>query len=91
MSYRIISADCHIDMTWMPGDLWVKNAPARFRTRFLPIRRRQLGHAAPDGRQRRGAMPLVVTSRTRAAWAGVRRSRRENEREHGVIAGASSK
>ncbi len=31
MSYRTISADCHIDMTWMPGDLWVKNAPARFR------------------------------------------------------------
>ena len=29
MNYRIISADCHIDMTWMPGDLWVKNAPAK--------------------------------------------------------------
>jgi len=29
MSDRTISADCHIDMTWMPGDLWVKNAPAR--------------------------------------------------------------
>jgi len=23
MSYCIISADCHIDMTWMPRDLWV--------------------------------------------------------------------
>ena len=29
MAYRIISADCHIDMTWMPGDLWVKNPPAQ--------------------------------------------------------------
>ena len=31
MAYRIISADCHIDMTWMPGNLWVENAPARWR------------------------------------------------------------
>ena len=38
MSYRIISADCHIDMTWMPGDLWVKNAPARFRDRVPQVR-----------------------------------------------------
>ena len=29
MAYRIISADCHIDMTWMPGNLWVDNAPAK--------------------------------------------------------------
>src|SRR5262245_5439049 len=38
MSYRIISADCHIDMTWMPGDLWVKNAPAKFRDRVPQVR-----------------------------------------------------
>src|SRR6266403_6160849 len=38
MSYRVISADCHIDMTWMPGDLWVKNAPARFRDRVPQVR-----------------------------------------------------
>jgi hypothetical protein len=38
MSYRIISADCHIDMTWMPGDLWVKNGPAKFRDRVPQVR-----------------------------------------------------
>ena len=31
MDYHIISADCHIDMTWMPGNLWVENAPAKWR------------------------------------------------------------
>src|SRR5437867_4655962 len=38
MSDRIISADCHIDMTWMPGDLWVKNGPAKFRDRVPQVR-----------------------------------------------------
>jgi hypothetical protein len=28
MEYRVISADCRIDMTWMPGDLWTTQAPA---------------------------------------------------------------
>ena len=36
--YRIISADCHIDMTWMPGDLWVKNAPAKFKEQVPQVR-----------------------------------------------------
>jgi uncharacterized protein len=30
MPYHVISADCHIDMTWMPGDLWVSHAPAQY-------------------------------------------------------------
>ena len=30
MEYKIISADSHIDLSWMPGDLWVKNAPAGY-------------------------------------------------------------
>src|SRR5262249_58299467 len=38
MDYRIISADCHIDMTWMPGDLWVKNAPAKLREQVPHVR-----------------------------------------------------
>src|SRR5215471_10427473 len=38
MSYQVISADCHIDMTWMPGDLWVKNGPAKFRDRVPQVR-----------------------------------------------------
>ena len=30
MEYQVISGDSHVDMTWMPGDLWVANAPPRF-------------------------------------------------------------
>ena len=30
MQYNVISGDSHVDMTWMPGDLWVSQAPARF-------------------------------------------------------------
>src|SRR5678815_4925030 len=43
MAYRIISADCHIDMTWMPGNLWVENAPARWRDHVPQVRE------TPDG------------------------------------------
>ena len=38
MSYRVISADCHIDMTWMPGNLWTENAPAKFRQQVPQVR-----------------------------------------------------
>ncbi|MGH7334350.1 MAG: hypothetical protein ACREKS_16725 [Candidatus Rokuibacteriota bacterium] len=38
MDYRIISADCHIDMTWMPGHLWVENAPAKWREQVPQVR-----------------------------------------------------
>ncbi|MEE9262350.1 MAG: amidohydrolase family protein, partial [Dehalococcoidia bacterium] len=31
MEYKLISGDSHIDMTWMPGDVFVENAPAKFR------------------------------------------------------------
>ena len=43
MNYRIISADCHIDMTWMPGDLWVRNAPAKFCERVPQVRQTEQG------------------------------------------------
>src|SRR5262249_45615675 len=39
MSYRIISADCHIDMTWMPGDVGVKTGPARMREQVRQVRK----------------------------------------------------
>ena len=29
MDYRIISADDHIDLTWLPKDLWARRVPAR--------------------------------------------------------------
>jgi len=33
MEYRIISADDHIDMPWLPRDLWQKRVPAQWRER----------------------------------------------------------
>ncbi|HEU5284310.1 MAG TPA: hypothetical protein VFU53_10885, partial [Burkholderiales bacterium] len=33
MDYRIISADDHIDMPWLPRDLWEKRVPATWRER----------------------------------------------------------
>jgi len=38
MVYRVISADGHIDMTWMPGSLWVENAPAKWRDQVPQVR-----------------------------------------------------
>ncbi len=31
MDYKLISGDSHIDMTWMPGNVFVENAPAQHR------------------------------------------------------------
>src|SRR5881296_2794391 len=33
MEYRIISADDHIDLQWLPKDLWQTRVPARWRER----------------------------------------------------------
>jgi uncharacterized protein len=33
MDYRIVSADDHIDLQWLPKDLWVKRVPAQWRER----------------------------------------------------------
>jgi predicted TIM-barrel fold metal-dependent hydrolase len=33
MEYRIVSADDHIDMPWLPQDLWQKRVPAAWRER----------------------------------------------------------
>jgi predicted TIM-barrel fold metal-dependent hydrolase len=34
MEYRVISADCHVDLCWLPPDLFTKNAPAALRDRM---------------------------------------------------------
>ena len=34
MKYDIISADCHIDLVWLPPDLFTANAPEAFRDRM---------------------------------------------------------
>lgn len=33
MDYRVISADDHIDLQWLPKDLWVKRVPAQWQER----------------------------------------------------------
>ncbi len=43
MAYTLISADGHIDMTWMPGDLWLKNAPTRWKELVPQV------HETPEG------------------------------------------
>ena len=34
MQYKVISADCHIDLIWLPTDLFTANASAAFRDRM---------------------------------------------------------
>src|SRR4029079_9259289 len=34
MKYDVISADCHIDLIWLPPDLFTANASAAFRDRM---------------------------------------------------------
>src|SRR2546426_3517862 len=34
MRYEMISADCHIDLCWLPPDLFVTSAPAEWRDRM---------------------------------------------------------
>ena len=35
MKYDVISADCHIDLIWLPPDLFTANASAAFKERML--------------------------------------------------------
>ncbi len=34
MKYDVISADCHIDLIWLPPDLFTDNAPAAIKDRM---------------------------------------------------------
>lgn len=34
MEYKVISADCHVDLPWLPPDLFVSNASAAFKDRM---------------------------------------------------------
>ena len=34
MKYDVISADCHVDLIWLPPDLFTANAPAAFKDRM---------------------------------------------------------
>ena len=43
MNYGVISADSHVDLTWLPGDLFTSRAPSEY-TELVPI-----GVQTPDG------------------------------------------
>src|SRR6202161_1124488 len=34
MQYKVISADCHVDLIWLPPDLFISNAPAALKERM---------------------------------------------------------
>ena len=34
MEYRVISADTHLDLTWLPGDMFVESAPAELKSQM---------------------------------------------------------
>ncbi len=34
MAYRVISADCHMDLPWLPADLFVSNAPQHLKEKM---------------------------------------------------------
>lgn len=43
MQYQIISADCHIDLPWLPAELFIDNARAEFRERMPFVRETDKG------------------------------------------------
>ena len=45
MEYKLISGDSHIDLTWMPGNVFLENAPAQYRGRRAASGRDGLGAA----------------------------------------------
>ena len=34
MEYSVISADTHLDLTWLPGDMFVEAAPAHLKSQM---------------------------------------------------------
>ena len=37
MEYKVISADTHLDVTWLPGDIFIENAPAHLKEKMPRI------------------------------------------------------
>jgi predicted TIM-barrel fold metal-dependent hydrolase len=78
MEYRIVSADDHIDLTWLPKDLWQTRVPAQWRERAPKVVDTPEGpYWACDGEQweswggRRGAAGAQGGRRTALERGGV--------------------
>ena len=52
MKYEVISADCHIDLIWLPPDLFTKAAPERLKERMPCVSRDDQGREVARGRSR---------------------------------------
>ncbi|MFQ5933599.1 MAG: amidohydrolase family protein [Dehalococcoidia bacterium] len=52
MNYQIISADTHMDLTWMPRDIFVENAPTRLRDKMPKVEKTEKGlHWMVEGKE----------------------------------------
>ena len=81
MQYRRISADCHLDMPWMPPELFVENASRELKDR-MPYVDGRAGRAAlgrqerrqfrPDERRRPGRREATCRGRTAASTSWPR-------------------
>ena len=90
MRYQRISADCHIDLPWIPPDLFTANASAALKDRMPYVT------DGPDGRYwtaKNGTSYVTITTRDaalRAVGRGVagglqvRAGQAPSRRRHGV-------
>jgi hypothetical protein len=65
MNHRIISADDHIDLPWLPKDLWQKRVPEQWRERSPEV----VDTSQLHGRDARRAAPHPVRQCARAVRA----------------------
>ena len=59
MSYRLISGDTHIDMTYCPGDLWSSRAPAKWKS------------LAPHVQEKEDGLHWFMEGRDLGMWNGI--------------------
>ena len=65
MDYRVISADDHIDLRWMPQDLWSSRLPAHLRERGPRVQDTERGPCSYIGLGQFGMSVPSVSSRRR--------------------------
>jgi hypothetical protein len=61
MKYDVISADGHVDLIWLPPDLFTKNASAAFKDR--------MPHVIDGPKGPNGSAPRAPSSAWSTAWA----------------------
>ena len=57
MAYNVISADSHIDIVWLPRDLFVSNAPAKLKDKMPRVVETEVGQQPGDGGLGCGRVP----------------------------------